>query len=160
VRNVYLDTNVPSFLTTTREDPASTVRRELTQRFWRAHAPKYRLFVSELVIAELTGADWPGRDEALAAIDTLLRLPVTTEVRRATDAYIRARVMPDNARGDAAHYACASVHGMDIVLTWNIRHLANPGKTERLAALNRRLGLSTPVVCTPEALLEEDSDDR
>ena len=26
VRNVYLDTNVPSFLTTTRQDPASVVR--------------------------------------------------------------------------------------------------------------------------------------
>ena len=109
VRNVYLDTNVPSFLTTTRVDPASVVRRELTRRFWHAHASKCRLFVSELVIAD-------------------------------------------------AHYACASVHGMDLLLTWNIRHLANPGKTERLAVLKRRLGLATPVVCTPEALIEEDSD--
>jgi len=73
MRNVYLDTNVPSFLTTTREDPASVVRRELTQRFWRLHASKYRLFVSELVIAELSAAAWAGREEALAAIDTLLR---------------------------------------------------------------------------------------
>lgn len=156
---MYLDTNVPSFLTTTRQDPASVFRRELTQKFWRGHGAKYRLFVSELVLAELTADAWPGRDEALAAVDALLRLPVTPEVRRATEAYIRARVMPDDARGDAAHYACASVHGMEIVLTWNIRHLANPGKTERLAALNRRLGLSTPVVYTPEALLEEDFDD-
>ena len=58
---------------------------------------------------------------------------------------------------DAFHLALASVHFMDYLLSWNVRHLANPRKSEPLALVNRRFGLGAPIVCTPEALVE-DSD--
>jgi hypothetical protein len=154
VRSVYLDTSVPSFLATTRGDPASVVRREITQTFWRQGPPAYRLFVSELVVAELSAGDWPGRDRALAAIAAIPSLAVTPEVTEVALVYLRSGLLPVGSRADAAHLACASVHGMEVLLTWNVRHLANPAKVEHLAAINRRLGLATPMICTPEALLE------
>jgi hypothetical protein len=49
------------------------------------------------------------------------------------------------------------VHEFDFLLTWNIRHLANPNKLAHLTVVNRRLGLLTPQVVTPEMLwLEEE----
>jgi hypothetical protein len=156
VRNVYLDTTIPSFLVTTREDALSAARREMTSRFWRTSASRYRLFVSAYVVAEIEAARWPGRDDAPALVAGLPRLPITPAVDVATATYIRTRLMPADAEGDAAHLACASVHRMDVLLTWNVRHLANPLKVDRLEVINRRLGLVTPVLCTPEALLEDD----
>lgn len=41
-------------------------------------------------------------------------------------------------------------------MTWNIRHLANPNKLEHLLITNRRLGLLTPQIVTPEMLWLED----
>jgi hypothetical protein len=63
--------------------------------------------------------------------------------------------MPAEARGDAFHLALASVHAMDALLTWNVRHLANPRKVGHLTIINRRLGLPTPVICTPGVFMEE-----
>ncbi|MDI7269811.1 MAG: type II toxin-antitoxin system VapC family toxin [Myxococcota bacterium] len=154
MRNVYLDTTIPSLLATTKDDPASATRREITQAFWRWYPGRCRLFVSDIVVAELRAGAWPGREEALAAVADLTRLPVTDPVEAAAREYLRALVVPVTAGRDALHLACACVHGMQVLLTWNVRHLANPERTARLAGLNRRLGLATPAVRTPGSLLE------
>lgn len=64
--------------------------------------------------------------------------------------------MPADLAGDAAHLAIACVHEMDFLRTWNIRHLANPNRTDHLIVINRRLGLLTPAIVTPEMLWLED----
>ncbi|MCK6483433.1 MAG: hypothetical protein L6R00_04770 [Phycisphaerae bacterium] len=63
--------------------------------------------------------------------------------------------MPDDLPGDATHLAVACVQEVDFLLTWNIRHLANPNKLDHLTIINRRLGLLTPQIVTPEMLWEE-----
>jgi hypothetical protein len=63
--------------------------------------------------------------------------------------------MPADDAGDAAHLAVASYHGVDYLLTWNCRHLANANKFEHIRVINRRLGLMTPELVTPEQLFEE-----
>lgn len=57
--------------------------------------------------------------------------------------------------GDSFHLAFASVHEVDHLLTWNCQHLANPFKVAHITAINRRLGLLTPTILTPQMLVEE-----
>jgi len=64
--------------------------------------------------------------------------------------------MPGSDLGDAFHLAIASVNEVDYLLTWNCRHLANPNKTRRIAEMNRRLGLMTPIIVTPAMLFWEE----
>lgn len=70
--------------------------------------------------------------------------------------YVRNRLMPAEAGGDAFHLAMASVHAIDFLLTWNCRHLANANKMEHLRVINTRMGLSVPIVTTPLNLKSED----
>jgi hypothetical protein len=63
--------------------------------------------------------------------------------------------MPADARGDAAHLAMASLHGIDFLLTWNCKHLANANKTGHIRVINQRLGLHVPVLSTPMTLVPE-----
>ncbi len=70
--------------------------------------------------------------------------------------YVQHRLVPADAYGDAAHLAMASLHGLDFLLTWNCRHLANANKTRHLGVLNARLGLPVPAVITPVVLMPED----
>ncbi len=51
--------------------------------------------------------------------------------------------------GDALHLAITSLHKVDILLTWNCMHLANPNKFNFIARINRELGLTTPELKTP-----------
>ena len=72
--------------------------------------------------------------------------------------YIERRVMPNDPGGDALHLAVASYYRMDVLLTWNCRHLANPNKMGHIRAVNRELGLPTPLVTTPLNYVGGDDD--
>lgn len=63
--------------------------------------------------------------------------------------------MPSDAQGDAAHLAMASYHGLDYLLTWNCRNLANANKYGHIQKINLKLGLQTPLIITPEQLFKE-----
>lgn len=66
--------------------------------------------------------------------------------------------MPKPVAGDAIHVAVAAVHGIEYVLSWNVRHLANPNKLRHLQSICLRSGLVAPQIITPELLWEDDDD--
>lgn len=88
--------------------------------------------------------------------DDLRRVAVSHEVVNVARRYTRERLVPHDVQGDALHLAMACVYEFDFLLTWNIRHLANPNKLAHLTVINRRLGLLTPQVVTPETLWLEE----
>lgn len=108
------------------------------------------------MISELHGGNYPGQSEALELAGSLQSLEITDEVLAIAESYIRHRLMPEPTSGDALHLAIASVNEVDYLLTWNIRHLANPNKLEHLGIINRRLGLLLPAIVTPENLWAEE----
>ncbi len=63
--------------------------------------------------------------------------------------------LPNKAAVDALHIAAATVHGMDYLLTWNCKHIANAKLQSKVAAVCRNSGFEPPVICTPEELLGE-----
>jgi hypothetical protein len=107
-------------------------------------------------VLELAQGDWPGKTIALELVELLRRVPISEEVVNVARRYVRERLVPGNMQGDALHLAAACVHEFDFLLTWNIRHLANPNKLAHLTVVNRRLGLLTLQVVTPEMLWLED----
>jgi len=149
---VYVETTIPSAYVTTRTDPASLFRRQITREWWRDQARCYELMIADNVVLELRNGDWDGREEALALVEPLPRLAIDAEVLAIAQRYVREKLVPSDLAGDAMHLAAACVHEVDYLLTWNIRHLANPNKTEHLVVINRKLGLLTPQIVTPEAL--------
>lgn len=153
---VYLETTIPSALVSTRTDPASVYRREATQSWWQDQLGRYDVWTSDAVVLELEQGAWPGQREALQRVEPLRRVPISDEVLGVARRHIRERLVPADLAGDATHLAAVCVYEMDYLLTWNIRHLANPNKTAHLAAVNRRMGLVTPQIVTPEMLWLED----
>jgi len=118
--------------------------------------PLYDAYVSANVLLELEQGNWPGQRDAVSLVEPLGRLRVDEEVIAVAKRYIEERLVPADLSGDASHLAVACVQGMDFLLTWNIRHLANPNKLDHLTVINRRLGLLTPHVVTPEMLWLEE----
>ncbi len=155
--SVYLETTIPSAYVTTRTDPSSLHRRRLTREWWGAQLPLYDAWVSDNVILELQQGNWPGQLEAIDLVASFPRLPIETEVAAVAKRYVQERLTPAGLFGDATHLAVACVYRIDFLLTWNIRHLANPNKLDHLTVVNRRLGLLTPQIVTPEMLWMDDS---
>jgi len=62
--------------------------------------------------------------------------------------------LPEKAEIDGLHIAIATVHGMDYLLTWNCRHIANATLRHPIEQACRKRGYETPVICTPLELME------
>jgi hypothetical protein len=64
--------------------------------------------------------------------------------------------LSSKAATDALHIAVAAVNGVEYLLTWNCRHIANPALRPRIESVCRKMDYEPPVICTPQELLEID----
>ena len=62
------------------------------------------------------------------------------EIERLADRYLAQGIIPATKREDALHVAHATVHGLDILLSWNFKHLANIHREGLIAAVNHQEG--------------------
>jgi hypothetical protein len=154
VAQVYLETSLISACVSDRTDPKSIYRRDASVEWWDTQRQKHDLFVSAEVIRELSDAAYPRRDQALQWIANVPLLAITEEVEGLAQLLVNQRVMPSPPTGDALHVAVATVFGMDFMLSWNVRHLANPNKLQHLRVICLRAGLTPPQIVTPDLLWE------
>jgi len=111
------------------------------------------------VIDEVSRGDEAAARLRLEKIAGFPVLEITDGVRRLADLYFEAIQVPEKARGDAYHLALASFHGMDFLVTWNFGHILNPRVRTIVQAINTVQGISTPIICTPEELMEGEHED-
>lgn len=50
----------------------------------------------------------------------------------------------------------ATVHGVDYLLTWNCKHIANATMRQAIERVCREAGYEPPVICTPEELMADE----
>ena len=156
---VHLETSFLSACVSTRQDAASQVRRDQSRRWWVQQRGLHDLFVSAEVVRELSSPDYPHSDRAMALAASVSMLTLNDEIRGLAKILIRQKVMPGpEGAGDAVHVAVATVHQIDVVLSWNVRHLANRNKTAHLREICRRLGYVPPEILTPEAFWIEPEE--
>lgn len=153
---VYLETSFISACVTTRTDPASLYRRETSREWWDTQRSRHELFISAEVIAELSDPRYPTSSDALNWVGGLPLLAIDQDVLGLATIFIRERVLPSPIEGDATHVAAACVGNMEFLLSWNVRHLANPNKVRHLQTVCLRAGLVPPQIVTPDLLWESD----
>ena len=97
--------------------------------------------------------------QRIGLVADLAQLEINTDVLGVANIYVERLLMPNDADGDALHLAIASYHNIDVLLTWNCKHLANPSKFGHIDKINGELGLSVPLITTPLNYLSEDDSD-
>ena len=108
------------------------------------------MFISQLVIRECQAG---GPEAAVARVAVLAGLPLLeqSELVEALARTLRDQdPMPERATADALHIATVAAHGIEYLLTWNCRHIANVTLRGRIEAVCRDAGFEPPAICTPE----------
>ena len=82
-------------------------------------------------------------------------LAVDERARSLARELLTAKILPPAAASDAIHAVVAAQRRINILLTWNCRHLANPHLLGKLREFLGRSGLPLPEVCTPIELVGE-----
>jgi hypothetical protein len=157
---VYLETTIPSYLVAwVSRDLIMAAHQQITREWWDGRRHDFDLFVSQLVLEE-AGAGDPGA--ASRRLELIRDVPALRVIEAADDLaaeLVRSVPLPARAELDALHIAVAAVSGMDFLLTWNCRHIANAAYQHRIESICRASGHEPPVICTPEALLGEPIDE-
>lgn len=157
---VYIETTIPSFLTARRaSDIVIAGKQEVTRRWWAERREGYELFISQFVYDEAARGDSEAARARTEALHGIAFLAIDEDVLRLASAIVDSGVIPEKARTDAGHIALAARHGIDFLLTWNCRHIANAEILERIARVVSGQGYEVPVICTPDELFGEDDDE-
>ena len=156
---VYIETSVISYLTSRpSRDLLVAAEQQVTRDWWERALPRFRPFISPLVVWEVGRGDPAAAGQRQAVIVAFEVLGVPNEAVVLAEAYMDALRIPPKARFDAYHLAIASWHGMDFLVSWNCKHIANGRVRRILEELNNGRGVRTPEICTPLELMENESD--
>jgi hypothetical protein len=151
---LYLETSIVSYLTSRfSHDLITAGRQQLTRDWWYSDRDSYDIFISQFVIDESEAGD---ADAAARRAEVLKILPLIEPEESAVilaEKLMREVPLPEKAIVDAAHIAVAAVGGMDFLLTWNFKHIANAILRDRIEHICRSCGYEPPVICTPEELM-------
>jgi hypothetical protein len=110
--------------------------------------------VSQFVIDECFQGDAQAADERRLYLQNIPILEANPEVEDVAAVIADVLQIPIKARIDAFHIAMAAVHGIQFLLTWNCKHIANPEHRPKIERACRNLGMEPPLICTPFDLLE------
>ncbi len=157
---IYIETTIPSFLTARPSgDLIAAGEQETTRQWWETRRGEFALFVSDLVLAEAARGDETAAQKRTETLKDLPVLAADDEVDALAAAILKSGIIPQKAAADAAHVAIATRHGMNILMTWNCKHIANAVLLHCLAEVVSREGYRLPVVCTPRELMGGPEND-
>ncbi len=152
---VYIETTVISYLTSRpSRDLVVAGHQQVTREWWESSLPRYDAYASAVVLNEISAGDREAAALRMQRVATFPLLEATDDVERLAEHYYRELPIPEKARADCYHLALATWHGMHYLLSWNMAHIVNGAVIRRLQELNAARGIRTPVVCTPEELME------
>jgi hypothetical protein len=118
---VYIETSVVSYLTSVPSRDIVVAAHQQVTRDWWGRREQFDLFVSEAVLEEAAAGDPEAAAKRTAALEGT----------------------------SAVHVATAAVNELQVLLTWNCAHLANPANRVKIEEVCRHAGWTPPVVCTP-----------
>lgn len=96
--------------------------------------PKSTVYIETSIVSYLTAVG--SRDLVRAAHQVATRL-------------VRDGGLPAKAQVDAFHVASATAHGIDYLLTWNCKHIANASLRGKIESICKAAGYQPSTICTP-----------
>ena len=115
------------------------------------------LVISELTLRELAAAPAAVRD-ALGRIppDVIEVLAVSAEVEDLASAYVAEGAISARMRADALHIAFATVARVDVLVSWNFKHIVNLTRIHAYNAVNLKRGYPLLEIRTPREIVEDE----
>jgi hypothetical protein len=151
---VYIETTVVSYLAASASrDIVIAGHQQITREWWEGRN-RFDLFVSQAVLEEAGRGDRTVATRRAALLSGIPVLELGQEVHELASSLLQVRAVPAKAVVDALHIAVAAVNRVDYLLTWNCTHIANAAVRGKIERACRDAGLQSPVICTPEELME------
>ena len=149
---LYLETSIWSHY---YADDAKEQMEDTRLLFAEVDEQKYNIFISRSVITEVAQTKGKKKLELQVLLERYqpILLEAFSEVYRLADRYIKTSALPRNSYDDAIHAAMTTAHGLDILVSWNYRHLTNETTKDRIGITNIRHGYRPILIFTPTEVI-------
>lgn len=153
---VYIETSIISYLTSRlSRDLIVAAQQQVTQEWWENRRSHFDLYVSQLVIQEAEKGDEEAAAERISTLEEIPVIEMRIEALELAEKFISSKSLPKKASDDALHIAISTIYGLDYLLTWNCKHIANAEIQKKLTRISLEEGYEIPIICTPYELMGE-----
>ena len=129
------------------------------QLFERLDKNKVIFVVSDLLDLELINAPQLVREHLLKySADKFQRVELTKEAIILADTYIEEKVVGSTSLEDCRHIALATIYKVDVLASWNFKHIVNLQRIKGYNSVNVRLGYSILEIRSPKDLVNYGKD--
>ena len=114
--------------------------------------------VSEVLYAELAGA--PVYVQNLLNEydnDCFEYAPLSDEAKELANAYIAENVVGKTSLEDCQHIAMATLYKVDVLASWNFKHIVNLVRIKGYNAVNLKMGYATLEIRNPKELINYEN---
>ena len=127
--------------------------------FERLQRKEFIFVISDLLLQELQNAPQKVRD-LLNNYDTDCFEPImlTEEAKELADKYIAENVVGKTSLDDCRHIAMATIHKVDVLVSWNFKHIVNLARIRGYNAVNLKNGYITIEIRNPKDLMIYEND--
>jgi predicted nucleic acid-binding protein len=153
----YLETSVVSYLSSRpSRDQLSAARQSVTHDWWE-RTNKELIFISDLVLQEISRGNEEAAGRRLALVADLAKVSVHEGVNDLAKRLMDNGLVPNTEPEDAAHIANATLQGFEFLVTWNFAHFVGPQAKFKVFKALSDWGFTPALFATPEELLEESA---
>lgn len=147
---IYLDTTLPNYVFNDHTPEKQQIAKKLFQEI---SEDKFTAFISQVVADEIADATEPKRTTMLDLIANIPLLPLIPECRELAENYITRGIIPSSNKEDALHIAIATVHNMDVIVSYNFEHIVRLKTIKEVTAVNLIYGYKIPDIVFPEEVI-------
>ncbi|MBF0203586.1 MAG: type II toxin-antitoxin system VapC family toxin [Desulfamplus sp.] len=156
-KKVYIETTVISYLAARLSKNTIVAGRQvLTQEWWDEYRHSFDLVVSELVFQEAEVGDPEVAQRRINYIKDIASIEISDEAVVLAEILVNRGVIPDKYAEDALHIAVCAVNGIDFLVTWNCKHIANAVLRHKIENIVESQNYQCPIICTPAELMEDN----
>lgn len=148
-----METTVVGHLAARQQPDILVAARQLATHAWWKRRIEFEVFVSQIVLDECRSGDPTAASERLEMVRDIKILDVKPEADELAMLLTSNHGIPETEPRDALHIAIAAVGGLQYLLTWNFRHIANPSTRNLIENICREAGYTPPIICSPDELL-------
>ena len=156
---IYLDTSVLNFLFADDVPEFKKITDDFFENYIKKE--KYLVYISDVVIREIEKTkDITQKTRLLEVVKkyALRILTLNEESDKLAKIYIKEKIIPARKIEDAQHIAISTCNQIDILLSWNFKHLANIQKQIDVKIVNEREGYFYPLILTNPMEVTYESD--
>jgi predicted nucleic acid-binding protein len=113
-----------------------------------------KLVISDLVLFELEGAPENVKEVLNKVTENNIEYVfINEESVILTNAYLKEGVIAENSLSDARYIAIATVERVDVLVSWNFKHIVNLNRIHLINSVNLKLGYPILEIRSPMEVL-------